>query len=110
MSLPTVKRGAADVPWGKSLKRLILGKYMLQPYESFTQDANFNYGLGLLLTYYIFHMEEDRTNVVAFLKALKEGERGQEAVDVLLNGRSYEQLEEQIAKAWKSRGVRITFQ
>ena len=86
-----------------------LEKYMLQSYESFTQDANFNYGLGLLMTYYIFHMEDDRANAVAFLKALKMGKRGQEAVDALLNGRSYEQLEEQITKAWKPRGVKISF-
>ena len=104
------EKGRGGRALGEKFEAPDLRKYMLQPYESFTQDANFNYGLGLLLTYYIFHMEEDRTNVVAFLKALKEGERGQEAVDVLLNGRSYEQLEEQIAKAWKSRGVRITFQ
>ena len=86
-----------------------LREYMLQPYESFTQNGNFNYGLGLLLTYYFFHMEDDRSNIIAFLKALKEGKRGQEAVDALLNGRSYDQLEQDVSKAWRSRGVRISF-
>ena len=62
-----------------------------------------------LLTYYFFQMEDNRANMVAFLKALKTGKQGQDAIDVLLNGRSYEELEEQVAKAWKSRGVRITF-
>ena len=65
--------------------------------------------MGLLLTYYFFQMEDNRANMVAFLKALKTGKQGQDAIDVLLNGRSYEELEEQVAKAWKSRGVRITF-
>lgn len=103
------EKGRGGRALGEKFEAPDLKEYMLQPYESFTQDANFNYGLGLLLTYYMFHMEEDRTNVVAFLKALKEGKRGQDALDALLNGRSYDQLEEQIAKAWKSRGVRITF-
>ncbi|MDG1357971.1 MAG: hypothetical protein P8P36_07240 [Akkermansiaceae bacterium] len=103
------EKGRGGRALGEKFEAPDLEKYMLQSYESFTQDANFNYGLGLLMTYYIFHMEDDRTNAVAFLKALKKGKRGQEAVDALLNGRSYEQLEEQIAKAWKPRGVKISF-
>ena len=83
---------------------------MMKSYESFIQNANFNYGVGLLLTYYFFHMEDDRSNIVAFLKALKEGKSGQEAVDVLLNGRTYDDLEEQVSKAWKSRGIKISFE
>ena len=86
-----------------------LEEFMLQSYESFTADANFNYGLGLLLTYYFFHMEDDRSHINNFLHALKAGKQGQEAVDKLLNGRSYEELEQQVAKAWKSRGIRISF-
>jgi len=83
---------------------------MLQPYKRFTgKKANFNYGFGVLLTYYFFHMEDDRSNIVAFMKALKEGKTKEEALDVLLNGRSYDELEKQISKAWRARGVRITF-
>lgn len=104
------EKGRGGRALGEKFEAPDLKEYMLQSYESFVQDANFNYGLGLLMTYYIFHMEEDRSNAVAFFKALKEGKRGQEVVDALLNGRSYEQLEEQVSKAWKSRGVRITFQ
>lgn len=103
------EKGRGGRALGDKFEAPDLEKYMLQSYESFTQDANFNYGLGLLMTYYIFHMEDDRANAVAFLKALKMGKRGQEAVDALLNGRSYEQLEEQITKAWKPRGVKISF-
>lgn len=87
-----------------------LEQFMMQSYESFIQNANFNYGVGLLLTYYFFHMEDDRSNIVAFLKALKEGKSGQEAVDVLLNGRTYNELEEQVSRAWKSRGIKISFE
>lgn len=103
------EKGKGGRALGEEFQAPGLEGYMLQSYESFTQNANFNYGLGLLLTYYFFHMENDRSNIVAFLKALKEGKSGQEAVDVLLNGRTYEELEEQVAKAWRSRGIRISF-
>lgn len=86
-----------------------LKSYMTMSYGQFTQNGNFNYGLGLLITYYFFHMEDDRSNITAFLKALKEGKEGDAALEVLLNGRSYDELEEQITKKWRSKGVRITF-
>jgi len=87
-----------------------LKEYMLQPYSSFTgNNGNFNYGFALLVTYYYFHMEEDTSNINAFLKALKEGKRGEKALEVLLNGRSWDEMEAQITKAWRSRGVKITF-
>ena len=88
-----------------------LKTYMLQPYPSFVANANLNYGLGMMITYYFFHWdgEGDRANINAFLKVLKEGKEGEEALDVLLNGRSWDDLEKAISKAWRSRGVRITF-
>ena len=88
-----------------------LKKYMMQPYSSFTGNANFNYGLGLLITYYYFHWDgdKDRANINAFLKALKEGKQGEDALAVLLNGRSWKEMEDAISKAWRSRGVKITF-
>ncbi len=74
-------------------------------------SLTFNYGMGLLITYYYFHWDNDgdRSNLNAFLKALKEGKQGDEALKVLLNGRSWDEMEQQITKAWRSRGVRITF-
>jgi hypothetical protein len=103
------EKGRGGRALGEEIEAPDLKEFMLQPYQSFTANGNFNYGMGLLLTYYFFQMEDDRTNIVAFLKALKAGKQGQDAIDALLNGRSYEQLQEQVAKAWKSRGVRITF-
>lgn len=103
------KKGKGGRAMGTKFNCPDLKQYMLQSYPSFTANANFNYGMGMLLTYYFFHMEDDRSNIVAFMKALKEGKTGQEAVDVLLNGRSYDELEAQVAKAWRSRGIRITF-
>jgi hypothetical protein len=67
--------------------------------------------LGLLLTYYYFHWDNDgdRKNLNAFFMALKEGKSGEDALNILLNGRSWDEMEKQITKAWRSRGVRITF-
>ena len=87
-----------------------LRNYMLMPYSQFGANPNMNYGLGLLITTYFFHMEDDRSNITNFLKALKEGKNGEAALEVLLNGRSYDELEEQIHKAWRSKGVKINFQ
>ncbi|MDC0088326.1 hypothetical protein OAI07_02165 [Akkermansiaceae bacterium] len=86
-----------------------LQSYMMMSYEDFWKNNNFNYGFGMLLTYYFFHMEEDTSNITNFMKALKDGKQGTEAIDVLLNGRSYEELEEQVSKKWRSKGVKITF-
>jgi len=105
------KDGRGGRALGKKISAPDLKGYMLQPYSSFTSNANFNYGLGLLITYYYFHWdgEGDRANINAFLKALKEGKRGEEALNVLLNGRSWDEMEKAISKSWRSRGVRIEF-
>jgi len=88
-----------------------LKAFMLQPYESFTSDPQVNYGCGLLITNYFLHMdrEENGARIKEFLKALRAGKAGQEAVDVLLDGRTYEELEKEIAKAYSRKGVDFTF-
>ena len=85
---------------------------MLQSYGSFVANGNFNYGLGLLITTYFFHMDKDgdRVAISAFLKALREGKEGEEALEVLLQGRSWSEMEEQISAGWRGRGLRIRFQ
>ena len=84
--------------------------FMLQPYGSFVSDGPRNYGLGLLITYYFMNMESDRKNITAFMKALKNGEKGEQALEKLLNGRSFNELEKDISNAWKTAGVTINFQ
>ncbi|MGJ8723192.1 MAG: hypothetical protein ACSHYB_01435 [Roseibacillus sp.] len=88
-----------------------LKTYMLQSYSSFTGNSNFNYGLGLLITTYFFEMEGngDRVAITAFLKALREGKKGEEALEALKQGRTYAEMAEDISKGWKSKGVKITF-
>lgn len=96
---------------GTTINAPDLKSYMLQPYSSFTANGNFNYALGLLITTYFFEIEGkgDRVAITAFLKALREGKKGEEALAALLQGRSYDELAEDISKGWKSKGVKITF-
>ena len=105
------KKGRGGRAMGDKISAPNLKDYMLQPYSSFTEKANFNYGLGMMITYYFFHWdgEGDRANINAFLKALKAGKSGDDALNVLLNGRSWDDLEKEISKGWRSRGVKITF-
>ncbi len=88
-----------------------LKSYMLQSYGSFVANGNFNYGLGLLITTYFFHMDRDgdRVAISAFLRSLREGKEGEEALQVLRQGRSWDEMEEQISAGWRGRGVRIRF-
>ena len=82
---------------------------MLQSYVSFTSNANFNYGMGMLITAYFIHMDDEgsRENLVAFLKAAKKGKSGEALLDVLRAGRTWEELAADISKSWRRKGVKI---
>jgi hypothetical protein len=89
-----------------------LKEFFTLPYESFTgASANFNYGLALMITTYFLHLDGDgdAARMKEFLKALRSGKEGQEALDVLLGGRSYKEMEEAISKGWRRKGVKIEF-
>lgn len=97
---------------GEKISAPDLKTYMLQDYSRFTgESANFNYGLALLITTYFFHMDGDgdRVAITSFLKALREGKKGEEALEVLRQGRTFDELAKDISKGWRSKGVRITF-
>ncbi|MBU6152027.1 MAG: hypothetical protein KGR25_11290 [Chloroflexi bacterium] len=51
----------------------------------------------------------DGKRIKAFLKALRGGKPGEDALAALKDGRSYEQLEKEISKAWSRRGIELTF-
>ena len=84
---------------------------MLQDYARFLEQPQLNYGVGLLLTYYFLQLdgEGDGQRIKAFLKALREGKAGEDALAVLLDGRDYEQLTKDVSKAWSRRGIDFTF-
>lgn len=88
-----------------------LKTFMTQPYASFTGNAGHNYGCGLLIANYFFHMdrEGDAARIKKFLKVLKEGKDGDDALNVLLDGQTWAELEAEIAKAYSRKGVDFTF-
>ena len=89
-----------------------LHDFMLQSYASFSgRSANANYGLGLLLTHYFFHMEGNGNarRITEFLKGLHAGASGEAALEPLHGGRGFGKLEEEISDAWAKKGVRISF-
>jgi hypothetical protein len=51
----------------------------------------------------------DAKRIKSFLKALRDGKTGEDAIAVLLDGRSYEQVGEEITKAWGKRGINFSF-
>lgn len=97
---------------GREFSAPPLRKFMLMSYRDFTgNNANFNYGFGLLLTTYFFHLDGKGTGdgIKGFLKAIRSGKSGAKAMESLLAGRTFEQLQEDFAKAWKRKGLKITF-
>ena len=88
-----------------------LKSFMLQDYSEFLKQPQLNYGSGLLITNYFCHLdgEGDGKRIKSFLKALHEGVECEKALDLLLDGRSFNQLEEDIVKAWSRKGVDFTF-
>lgn len=96
---------------GEEINAPNLKTFFTQDYRSFTANSRLNYGLGALIVYYFFHMEGDKeaTTIKNFLKGLKEGKQGETVFEPLLAGRSWDELEEDIHRKWRSRGVRINF-
>lgn len=96
---------------GKDIRVSDLKSYMLQDYARFLEQPQLNYGVGLLLAYYFLQLdgEGDGQRIKAFLKALREGKTGEDALAVLLDGRDYEQLTKDVSKAWSRRGIDLTF-
>jgi len=96
---------------GKEIHMTPLRQWMLQSYSSFLDDAGKNYGVGALVAYYFFHMDEDgdRVAITNFLKALREGKEGEAALEALRNGRTWDELSDAITKGWRSKGVKLTW-
>ena len=94
---------------GKEQEIANLKSFFLQSYRSFTNNSRYNYAMGMLVTTYFIHMDGDgdRKNLTAFLKALREGKHGEDAIKVLLAGRTYQELAEDIATGWRKFGLRL---
>ncbi len=96
---------------GTKIQMPALKSFMLQTYASFQEQPQLGYGCGLLLTDYFLHLDGDGDGkrIKAFLKALRDGKEGEDALKVLLDGRTFEKLQEDFTKAWGRKGVDFTF-
>lgn len=96
---------------GTKIQLPALKAFMLQDYKEFLEVPQLNYGCGLLITTYFLHMDGDGDGkrIKSFLKALQDGGDGEKSLEILLDGRSFETLEEELVKAWGRKGVDFTF-
>jgi hypothetical protein len=98
---------------GTKLRMPHLQRFMQMRYEDFAGgNANLNYGVGLLLTHYFLHMEGGgkSSRVTAYLKGIRAGQSGTEAIAPLLGGSTFEKLEADFSAAWRRKGVEIVFE
>lgn len=96
---------------GKEIHIPSLKDFFLQDYKSFLSNAQKNYGVSALLVYYFCHFdgEGDAKRMKAFLAALHDGKTGDAALEVLLDGRTYEELQKEIIEKWERKGIDFTF-
>lgn len=96
---------------GEEIKVGSLEKFMMMEYRDFTGNANFNYGVGALLVAYFIDLERDEEleNLQSFLKALSERKKAPDVLAALLNGRTFQELEDAITKRWRNKGVKLDF-
>ena len=50
-----------------------------------------------------------RRGITAFLKTLKSGVFGEEAIEVLHGGEGFAALEDDISRAWAKKGLKVSF-
>ncbi len=96
---------------GKDIVLPPLKNFMLMDYAAFISNPQVNYGTSLFLTTYFFQMDGngDAARMKNFLAALREGKSGEQALEKLLDGRSYEEVEKEFSKAWSRRGIDFSF-
>lgn len=76
----------------------------------YSGDANKHYGYGLLLTYFFANLDGDCKKFRECFKAAQQGKSEEEARQILLGGRSYEQLETEFAAAMRKKGIKVKFE
>ncbi|MEG0024064.1 MAG: SHD1 domain-containing protein [Akkermansia sp.] len=89
-----------------------LEEFMNMDYASFTgNDGNTNYGIAPLLIYYFYHGDGtgDAAQIKAYIKALQKGTPEVEAQQLLLNKRTWAQLDDAISKFWRRAGITLKF-
>jgi len=110
-----VKRSQSDREFGMlNLERLmkITGREWAQDLAEGTGGRK-NYPSANVLFYYFARLEGEGKgkNLVEYMKAVSEGMKEEEArTEILMSGKSFEALQEDVAKKWRSEGLRLTFE
>jgi hypothetical protein len=74
--------------------------------------GNENYGSALLLTYYLYHLDEkrDAAGIIACLRAVESGTDWKKAFEAhVLNGRTLAKFESDLTAAYKRIGIELDF-
>ena len=103
------KNGRNGRGLGKQIKSPPLQKFLAQSSSEFLDgDVQFNYGFSMLLVYYFFHLDgkRDAARIKEFLKACPDAS----ASEKLLDGRTWKQLERDVARGMKSLGFIVDFE
>jgi len=105
------KKGMGGRALGEKISLLPLKTFMLQDYPSFMKDGQLNYGVALLITTYFLAMdgEGDAKRMKTYLAALLEGKDAEKSLDLLLDGRTFEELQKDITQAWGRKGIDLFF-
>jgi hypothetical protein len=105
----------------KDFDMVKLDKLMTISHEDWSSDlasgsGGRNYNSASVLAYYFLKLDGagDGAHLVEFLKAITSGNRGdgsyaEAQTKHLLRDRSFEVLQDDLAKAWRSEGLKITF-
>ena len=96
---------------GRSVTFSRLENFMRPDYRAFQQQKN-AYAYALVLFTYFARLDgqKDGASLSRYVAALQDGVPEPEARKQLLNGRSYEELEAAVTKAWNSHGLRLKFE
>jgi hypothetical protein len=98
---------------GSRIAMTSLERYMNLPYTNFAggKDANKNYGVALLLTYFFYHHDGrgDGARIKQYIKAVQQGKSEGESQKLLLANRSYSQLQQEFRKFCAKGGINLEF-
>jgi len=110
-----VRRGNRQKPGyglGYEIDVPALEEFMNLPNHQFAAvEGRRNYAVAALLVYYFCHMDGrgDGAAIKEYVRRLQLGLPPGHAVEALLDGRSYEELQQSFQRAWAAHGIRLRF-
>lgn len=105
------KRNSGGRALGKDITIPPLQNYLVMPHSEFMLDAQVNYGFSALLAYYFFHIDgnKDGARIKEFAKSLQKDSNINLALEKLLDGRSWDELEKDVQKGMKQFTANVSF-